>query len=823
MNTPGTPHLRRHSSPSLASFGAVINSPKTDQQTKFTGPFSPIPSAPALKPQRLSSFLSKSSWRLSFASENRGAHLRSLSQDGPLTPQAEDTTSPQPINRWLRSQGLRSTSQALTWSDNNSIGALSASHSRSCSANHVDETEIPYDGTHLEDMIISQRLATCLQRSLPPQKLSNAEHGLNYHYPSCAGDTTDTSPTMRELPLMKNHPRDTNDNKPRSSVSETKLLRDRDITRISRKSSIAVPELATSTTPLPSEVQESSSQLFSAQYLTPRAKSTHIANSYDGSTEKDICLSSPYPLAITPYAEDGYRATGRLHHLVDDDIAGTWSQAVHINTHSKDKHISHNLILPDVHKMPSLQHSRHSGQVNKGLDVKAKGSLSLNTGKAFKNDNTAKSYNTLPDQKDGYFNNWRERLKPVARRPKSDRRYPASWSKFSSHGRRERTESATVDDKVDHIDFAIAGIQDGEAVWYINERSNHLYHHEGDDHESHRIPAKNGFFERWEKKFKDKLHQVESVQTDVFLDRTRGRRGSLIPSLPVEYPELELLPGDRMTRAQIEAYAKEQLEEEEMQRQKEELKAIFSTEIKRQGSLATQRPSKWDMEADNPKKEPRALESIELDNLTPTKSTAQRNEERKSRKKAARNALMPRSFMRAVNTRNASKSHPQLAGQEDINMNIEERPPGQVDNTTAGPSSSSKTPSVLNNSEQIVADLEKEHEEKHQEGIKTEIESSRFYGDCIVNIAPDEVDYTESDKFEEPPKHAEKAIFGTWSPGDWEKYKNSAEAGADVWRPLGQEHLRKSTDDFHLELQKMERLEREKALRIAQEAWGSEQ
>jgi hypothetical protein len=37
-------------------------------------------------------------------------------------------------------------------------------------------------------------------------------------------------------------------------------------------------------------------------------------------------------------------------------------------------------------------------------------------------------------------------------------------------------------------------------------------------------------------------------------------------------------------------------------------------------------------------------------------------------------------------------------------------------------------------------------------------------------------------------------------------------------RPLRFGHLRKSTDDFHLELQKMEKLEREKALRIAKEA-----
>lgn len=842
-NTPCTQHLRRHSSPSLASLGTIIDFADVGQPTKFSRSFPPIPTAPALKPQRPPSFLSKSSWRLSFASENRGAYLRSLSQDETLPHQAKDVTSPQPINRWLRSQGLRSTSQVLTWSDDNSTRVLSASHSRRCSTNHVDETETPLDNTHMGDMIISQCLAACLQCSLPSQQLSNVDHGLNYPDPSNARHTIDRSHTIQKFPLMEHYTLNTNDNNASFSVSDAKSFRESDTTiRASRNSSIDVPAFDASRVQVPSEVRGASTQLFFVHRSTTRAKSAPITKSFDGSIEKDNRLTSlPYLLAITPYSEDGSQTTDRLHNLVDDEIAGAWSKAVYLNTSPKNEQISHNLILPNVHKISSQRDNRKSAQIKDGLQVKTIESCSLNTGEVFKYGNAIISYNTLLAQKEGYFNNWGRKLNPVSQRTKfkrksaakssiPDRRYPASWSKFSSHERGERTESATVNDLVDHVDFAIASVQDGETVWYINERSNHLYHHEGDDHESHKIAAKNGLFEKWEKKIKDKFHQMESVQTDVFLDRTRGRRGSLIPSLPVEYPELELLPGDMMTAAQIETYAKDQLEEEEILRQEEELKAIFSTHITSQGSIATaRRPSKWKMEANNANTEQLAPESIELDNLTPTKSTAQRSEARKSRKKAVQNIIMPISFMRAreqarlVDTGSVTNDNPQLTGQRDVQNNVEQSFSKLIDSKIASIGTSSKTQSVFDNCKQHPqAAIESGDEEQYLNGTEAEIGSSGFYNDCIVNLAPDEAEHTESSRFEELLKYPEKGIFGTWSPGDWERYKDSAEAG-DATRPMDPGHLRKSTDDFHIELQKMERLEREKALRIAKEAWGSGQ
>jgi hypothetical protein len=49
---------------------------------------------------------------------------------------------------------------------------------------------------------------------------------------------------------------------------------------------------------------------------------------YDGSIENVRNLSlPPSPLPITPYAERGGQTTDRIHHLVDDEVAGAWRKA----------------------------------------------------------------------------------------------------------------------------------------------------------------------------------------------------------------------------------------------------------------------------------------------------------------------------------------------------------------------------------------------------------------------------------------------------------------------------------------------------------------
>jgi hypothetical protein len=223
VNTPGTSRSRRQSSPEV-----IFISPEESRRGKSLSPLPPAPSAPALKPQRLPSIQSKSSWRLSFASENRGAHLRRLSQDETFAPQARTVITPQPVNQWLHNHGLRSASQALTWSDDNSTRRLSASHSRTCSINHVDSGGIPLDGIHLQDMIISQQLAARLQSSSAQQQSHTVEDESSRHKcSSCSGNVTNPSRMTREFPLTNAYPVYITDNSLSSTVSDVESLQDR--------------------------------------------------------------------------------------------------------------------------------------------------------------------------------------------------------------------------------------------------------------------------------------------------------------------------------------------------------------------------------------------------------------------------------------------------------------------------------------------------------------------------------------------------------------------------------------------------------------------
>jgi hypothetical protein len=142
-----------------------------------------VPHAPTIEPKRLPSIAEpiRSSWRLSFSAENRGDHLRKLSQGNGipllLTPE-QVGISPQPVRRWLHSQGLRSMSQVIASSDDNPNLESLASHSQTCSATQeFGSVDGPEDGAtiiHLHEMGISQRLASRgLQSSSSSPQLSS--------------------------------------------------------------------------------------------------------------------------------------------------------------------------------------------------------------------------------------------------------------------------------------------------------------------------------------------------------------------------------------------------------------------------------------------------------------------------------------------------------------------------------------------------------------------------------------------------------------------------------------------------------------------------
>jgi hypothetical protein len=729
--------------------------------------------------------------------------------------------TPQPINRWLRSQGLRATSQALTWSDDNSNLELSPAHSQTCSVDNPDGPEVPTEETHLQDMIISQRLASRLQSSSPSQKSRDVDDRSTRRNAFCNSDAIKPLTAMREFPLVERRHLHTNDNNSAVDVSDDESLGQGDA------------GLMTSQRPFPNAERLGDSKVSLAQQptvSTSRDLARLAVRSYDGCMEKGFCIPLPAsPVAITPYAENGDSPTNRINHLVDDEVAEAWRQAIYRNTHSKDTDISHSLMLPGAKGIPVNEGSKKQRQLSDNLDMKSTGFGRVKPERGPINDSPTTSNKPRLSRNEGYFNERDDKSNKAVQKAKSrkraetpDRRYPASWSKFSSHDRMIRTASAGADDHVAQTDFAVAGVEDGNTVWYVNEKSNHLYHHEGDDHESHRNTPNKGFFERWEKKVKDKISQVESVQTGIFLDRTHGRRGSLIPSMPAKYPELELLPGDTMTTAQIEAYAKEQLEEEDMKRQKEDLQALFSTYIWRQGSASGTRQSRANSRMNRSQEKQLAPDELELDDLTPTKSIAERDVARKSRKLSGR--MISASSQTAPQRSNDAGSRPQPARQMGTKTKVMEKALA-IEEKIASWRVKSKKPAVAlpHSLHRLDDSMDSKHDDASLKGSQFDIGSPEFYDDCIVTPGSNEVYSTERNKLEATPKRLEKGTFGTWSPGDRERYKNGGGATLPPRKPLSLGHLRKSTDDFHSQLKKMERLEMEKVLQIAEEAWGGEQ
>lgn len=113
----------------LANFELSFADPRVYIPTRKLSAIPPMPSTPNLKPQRLSSIAEpdKSSWRLSFASPNRGEQLRRLSKEYavPLfTISNLLEANVAPTRRWLHGQGLRSLSQGLETSASYNLEAF---------------------------------------------------------------------------------------------------------------------------------------------------------------------------------------------------------------------------------------------------------------------------------------------------------------------------------------------------------------------------------------------------------------------------------------------------------------------------------------------------------------------------------------------------------------------------------------------------------------------------------------------------------------------------------------------------------------------------
>ena len=801
VNTPGTTHSNPDSSPKENPI-----STEDEQSTKSQISFPPIPSAPALKPQRHSSLISKSSWRLSFTSENRGASLRSLSQDGSST-HVRDISTLQPISQLYHNHGLRSTSQALTWSDGSSTGVPSTS------AKYDEKNDTPSD-VHLKDMVLSQHLEACLQNSVRLQQLSTGEDESNCHCPSSTSYVVIPPRITKSYPSIESgfHPAINNNSWPNAPGAE---LRERDESVVACHTPLHVDTVNALGMLTLDDVQEGNT-LTHSQHFDFKAPSESMllaslsTGGYDGSIEGMRLTLRTSPVAIFPYVEHCDKITSCIHHLIDDEVTAAWRKVIHQKISSEDTKVSAEMMIPQSGKILDGWAGKKRSKIYGNLSTNNPVQPVMRAGERLVEDNLNISNNTLLE-KEGYFKDWErglDRAKQMAKatfyRSTPRHRYPVSWSMSSSHDRQQRTGSSRAGN---HIDSAIAGAQDGDSLRYVNERSSQLLHdgHEGGDHESHREMLKRGIFEKWQTRIKNKLNQ--GAQTNTFLGRRRRRKRSLIAPGPLEYPEWEHVRGDAMSVAQIEAYFHDQPDDESMQRQEEVLKAILSSETKRQVSTSSSRLESR-QETDGLTGKPLiALDSIELENLTPTKGIAERTEARKSREKAGKKTMISTSFM-------IGRGRPQSHFKEDLKMSVHKCSSGSTKEILANFEPESNAIEALKvhlhpcdaNTNSIHGGYRKE--------LDVDMRYSGFYEDGTVTPEQDDVRRAKT----APTKIS---VFGMRSQGNRERSEDSGETSASCTTTMSFGHLRRSTDDFHLELQKMEKFERENALRIVKEAWGS--
>lgn len=175
---------RRHSSPVLHTTDIAEAESRVYIPSRKRSSLPLMTQLPLLEPIRLPSITepAKSSWRLSFASGQRGEHLRKLSQGHavPVTLSVEklgDTA--QPI-RYLYGKGLRTSSQVVVATEYNSNLESLASNSHTCSESHdfggIDGVGDGPATMHLHEMGISQRLASRVQSTTSPQLSSWGSH-----------------------------------------------------------------------------------------------------------------------------------------------------------------------------------------------------------------------------------------------------------------------------------------------------------------------------------------------------------------------------------------------------------------------------------------------------------------------------------------------------------------------------------------------------------------------------------------------------------------------------------------------------------------------
>jgi hypothetical protein len=466
-----------------------------------------------------------------------------------------------------------------------------------------------------------------------------------------------------------------------------------------------------------------------------------------------------------------------------------WEAPVKRNADRKAKDVASNLHIPG--KKGSLD-LRKKSAISAGSKDKKKFALKgLGWGLGDKDSSSESEREENPED------DWEAELAKVVQKAKGksrnfvtkptgpDRRYPTSWSKFPSHDRHERMSSADARDCVDVKDFATDGSEflDTEKKALREKIQKKLIAH----------------YDR---------HATEEVQNNT--ESTFGSRSSMRPAGDWEFPELEVLPLQNvslMSHDEIAEHMEQVLQEEELDRKEDELEAIFGPVKK---------------EATNPEVQPGINKQDTAKNV-PKCSGTDKAERSGSKAMAAQSTATP------VKKGPTARRVPVARKPGDVPP--EPKPPPKVALPVAMPARGTRTRAIavglvdssMDEGDEDFVTAQIDNSEWDESGIS--IADPRFYDDCIFNHIPGPetgLYSEESEALDEMnPKASDgskKSKYKTWSGKDRDKYRHKAKSR----RSLGTLKVRKSTDEVLCALKRAEVMERDNALRAAEQAWGGQ-
>jgi hypothetical protein len=621
--------------------------------------------------------------------------------------------------------------------------------------------------------------------------------------------TSSASNDSLPLPLAGYHRRPTIDTNS-TVISETESFREREAELSAVRTRFAAAEASRSpSTPRSSKFREEFdfSSVFKEEPLPSKLSALSrltrfAARSFDGPFERKVGISmTPLNTAFEPdelqYHHHSKHAKGPLSPIAspleDGSVLGLWGNAVNVHAHSKETDVASNLHIPVKNGQDARTKSNHNlrkkSHASKGSKEKRKKLALKGLGWGTKDSDRESEEENNPED------DWEAELAKVAQKAKGksrnivkrstgpDRRYPASWSKFSSHDRHERTSSADGKDRIQVKDFAIDG-------------SEFLGHN------------KKTLREKIQKRIVEEYDKYATAEVQNNTEGTFGRRSSMRPAGDLEYPELELLPlhaASLMSDEEIAEHVEEVLKEEELDRKEEELDAIFGL-VKKVSPKSEIQPGNETKQSTGRKTPDRSVTIKTTGKGSRTESNAVKMEAKSSPEMPAkRGPTVRRGPVARKSGDEAQKQKPAPKIAPAVVMSARGRGAGKAIGLMDG--------SMYHGSENsIEAPIS---DSKFDDG-DISIADPRFYDDCIVKTNPgpeDGLDDVNS-------RGSKKSKYRTWSSKDWDKIPDNFRSSAKKRRSLGTLKLRKSTDEILTELKKAEVDEREKALRAAEEAWG---